>query len=108
MALSFALESIPGAGTRGVPFPTVALVAIAPFGVQPGRSVDSRALREPIEEEHEMADGTAGRGAAGIGLGGILVIIGIIVALVWSVWLGIIIALIGLVAFGGFARGRWY
>jgi hypothetical protein len=65
-------------------------------------------LREPIEEEHEMADGTAGRGAAGIGLGGILVIIGIIVAIVWSVWLGIIIALIGLVAFGGFARGRWY
>ena len=55
-----------------------------------------------------MVDGTAGRGAAGIGLGGILVIIGIIVAIVWSVWLGIIIALIGLVAFGGFARGRWY
>jgi hypothetical protein len=55
-----------------------------------------------------MADGTAGRGAAGIGIGGILVIIGIIVAIVWSLWLGIIIALIGLVAFGGFARGRWY
>ena len=55
-----------------------------------------------------MADGTAGRGAAGIGLGGILVIIGIIVAIVWSLWLGIVIALIGLVAFGGFARGRWY
>ena len=62
----------------------------------------------PLQEEHEMADGTAGLGAAGIGLGGILVIIGIIVALVWSVWIGIIIALIGLVAFGGFARGRWY
>jgi hypothetical protein len=45
---------------------------------------------------------------AGIGLGGILVIIGIIVAIVWSVWLGIIIALIGLIAFGGFARGKWY
>ena len=55
-----------------------------------------------------MADGAAGRGAAGIGLGGILVIIGIIVAIVWSLWLGIVIALIGLVAFGGFARGRWY
>jgi hypothetical protein len=45
---------------------------------------------------------------AGIGLGGILVIVGIIVALVWSLWLGIIIALIGLIAFGGFARGKWY
>jgi len=45
---------------------------------------------------------------AGISVGGILVIIGIVVALFWSVWLGIVIALIGLVAFGGFARGRWY
>ena len=47
-------------------------------------------------------------GIAGIGIGGILVIVGIIVAIVWSVLLGIIIALIGLIAFGGFARGRWY
>jgi hypothetical protein len=44
----------------------------------------------------------------GIGLGGLLVIVGIIVALVWNIWLGLIIALIGLIAFGGFARGRWY
>jgi hypothetical protein len=43
-----------------------------------------------------------------ISLGGILVIIGIVVAIFWSVWLGLIIALIGLVAFGGFASGRWY
>jgi hypothetical protein len=47
-------------------------------------------------------------GRGGIGLGGILVIIGIIVAIFWSLWLGIIIALIGLIAFGGFARGKWY
>ena len=44
----------------------------------------------------------------GIGLGGILVIVGIILAIVWNLWIGIIIALIGLIAFGGFARGRWY
>ena len=44
----------------------------------------------------------------GIGLGGILVIGGIVVALVWSVILGVIIALIGLIAFGGFAKGKWY
>jgi len=44
----------------------------------------------------------------GIGLGGILVIAGIVVALVWSVLLGVIIAVIGLVAFGGFAKGKWY
>jgi len=40
--------------------------------------------------------------------GGIIVIVGVIVAIFWSLVLGIIIALIGLIAFGGFARGRWY
>ena len=48
-----------------------------------------------------------GRGG-GIGLGGILVIIGIVLLLLGYTILGIIVALIGLVAFGGFARGRWY
>jgi hypothetical protein len=47
-------------------------------------------------------------GIGGISVGGILVIIGIVVAIFWSVVLGVIIALIGLIAFGGFARGRWY
>ncbi len=45
---------------------------------------------------------------AGISLGGIIVIVGIIVALLGSTLLGIIIALVGLLAFGGFAKGRWY
>jgi hypothetical protein len=44
----------------------------------------------------------------GISVGGILVIVGIIVAVFWSIWLGVIIALIGLIAFGGFVRGKWY
>jgi hypothetical protein len=47
-------------------------------------------------------------GIGGISLGGILVIVGIVVALVWSLVLGLIIALIGLIAFGGFAKGKWY
>jgi hypothetical protein len=47
-------------------------------------------------------------GIGGISLGGIIVIVGIVVMLVWSVLLGLIIVLIGLIAFGGFARGRWY
>lgn len=56
-----------------------------------------------------MARGTGTQGfGAGIGLGGALVIIGILVALFWSVLLGIIIAVVGLVAFGGFAKGKWY
>jgi hypothetical protein len=47
-------------------------------------------------------------GIGGISLGGIIVIVGIVVLIAWSVVLGIIIILIGLIAFGGFARGRWY
>jgi hypothetical protein len=45
----------------------------------------------------------------GIGAGGILVIVGIILAILlghW--WIGLIVALVGLVFFGGFARGKWY
>jgi hypothetical protein len=45
---------------------------------------------------------------AGISLGGVIVIIGIVIALFWSLWAGIVVALIGLLLFGGFARGRWY
>jgi hypothetical protein len=52
--------------------------------------------------------GRRGGVIGGISLGGILVIVGIIVALVWSLILGIIIVLIGLIAFGGFVRGKWY
>ena len=40
-------------------------------------------------------------GIGGISVGGILVIIGIILMIVWSFW-------IGLIAFGGFAKGKWY
>jgi hypothetical protein len=45
---------------------------------------------------------------AGLTVGGIMVIVGIIVALLWSLLLGVIVAVIGLVFFGGFARGKWY
>jgi len=47
-------------------------------------------------------------GIAGISLGGIIVIIGIVLMFVWSIIGGLIVVLIGLIAFGGFARGRWY
>ena len=53
-----------------------------------------------------MANG--GGNIGGIRLGGVLVIVGILLALFWSVWVGVIVALIGLIAFGGFAKGRWY
>lgn len=45
---------------------------------------------------------------AGISLGGILVIVGIVLMIVSSFWLGLIVLLVGLVAFGGFSKGRWY
>lgn len=44
----------------------------------------------------------------GISAGGIIVIVGIVLIFVWSFWIGLIVALVGLLAFGGFARGKWY
>lgn len=44
----------------------------------------------------------------GISLGGILVIVGIVLMFAWSFWAGLIVVLIGLIAFGGFARDKWY
>ena len=45
---------------------------------------------------------------AGTSLGGIIVIVGLILMFVWSLLGGLIVVLVGLVAFGGFARGKWY
>jgi hypothetical protein len=60
------------------------------------------------EDSDPMSTPERRGGIGGISLGGILVIVGIVVMLVWSILLGLIIVLIGLVAFGGFAKGRWY
>ena len=50
----------------------------------------------------------ADRRFGGITVGGILVIAGIVILIFWSLLIGLIVALIGLVAFGGFVRGKWY
>ncbi len=42
-----------------------------------------------------------------MGIGALLVIIGIIVLIVWNLWLGLILIILGLL-FGGFRRGSWY
>jgi hypothetical protein len=55
-----------------------------------------------------MADRKNRGGIAGISTGGIIVIIGIVLMIVWSFWIGLIIVVVGLIAFGGFARGKWY
>jgi hypothetical protein len=54
-----------------------------------------------------MADRTAA-GGVGITLGGAIVIAGIFIAIFWSVLWGVVVGMIGLLAFGGFAKGRWY
>jgi hypothetical protein len=64
--------------------------------------------RRRDREEERVARSDDRRGIAGISLGGIIVIVGIVLMFVWSFWIGLIIALVGLIAFGGFARGRWY
>jgi hypothetical protein len=45
--------------------------------------------------------------ARNVGVGGILVILGIVLIIVWNLWWGLIIAVVGLVLLGGFTRGRW-
>ena len=42
-----------------------------------------------------------------MGIGAIIAIIGIVIMIVSSFWLGLIIMIIGLL-FGGFRRGSWY
>jgi hypothetical protein len=48
------------------------------------------------------------RKISGITVGGIVVIVGILMMLFVSILLGVIVTLVGLVAFGGFVRGKWY
>jgi len=48
------------------------------------------------------------RRIGGISVGGIVVIVGVAVALFFSLILGVVIVVVGLVAFGGFVRGKWY
>lgn len=67
-----------------------------------------RLIRSEPQGRKRMATPEGRSGIGGISLGGILVIIGIVVMILWSFWIGLIVLLIGLIAFGGFARGRWY
>ena len=77
----------------------------------PGEGFAAGEIREDVTiRTYEQGDRMAARDTriGGIGLGGIIVIVGIILMFVWSFIGGLIVALIGLIAFGGFARGRWY
>jgi hypothetical protein len=65
-------------------------------------------VRTSIQRRSFVMSAQRSGNTAGIGIGGILVIVGIILAIIWNVWIGVIVALIGLIAFGGFAKGKWY
>jgi hypothetical protein len=57
--------------------------------------------------EKKMASG-ADRKFGGVSLGGVIVVAGVAVMIFGSFWIGLIITIIGLAAFGGFAKGKWY
>jgi hypothetical protein len=61
-----------------------------------------------MKKEARMATPERRGGIAGISTGGIIVIAGIIIMIFWSFLIGLIVTLVGLIAFGGFARGKWY
>jgi hypothetical protein len=68
----------------------------------------SRAQRSGKLRGGQVATPERRSGIAGISVGGLIVIAGILLMIFWSLWIGLIVVLVGLIAFGGFARGRWY
>jgi hypothetical protein len=76
----------------------------------PGARTAARGQGRITSSKEKLMAAERGRGGntGGIGLGGILVIVGIVLMIVWSFWVGLIILLVGLIAFGGFAKGKWY
>lgn len=76
--------------------------------IRPRRATSAQCGDAIVEEAVPMAERGTGGNTGGIGLGGILVIVGIVLMIVWSFWLGLIVTLVGLIAFGGFAKGKWY
>jgi hypothetical protein len=90
----------------------VSVVGIVVCLIILARNRQRRVAEAPAQPEDAARFGRRSIGycrrMAGISVGGLIVIIGIVVAIFWSVLWGVIIALVGLLAFGGFARGRWY
>lgn len=73
-----------------------------------GESLALEEIRWPRPESGE-AERRRDRPATGVpAVPSIWVMVAIIVAMFWSVWLGIIIALVGLIASAASAKGKWY
>jgi hypothetical protein len=45
--------------------------------------------------------------ARGLSAGSIAVFLGIFLMIVWTLWVGLFVIVLGVLAFEGFARGRW-
>jgi hypothetical protein len=70
------------------------------------RSATARALPTP---RHRARQAWQTHALAGSGSAASLVIVGIVLAiLLGHLWIGLIIALVGLIFFGSFAKGMWY
>jgi hypothetical protein len=76
--------------------------------IPPARRTQADGPNHFVEEAVMAAERGTGGNTGGIGLGGILVIVGIVLMIVWSFLVGLIVTLVGLIAFGGFAKGKWY
>jgi hypothetical protein len=81
--------------------------AVLPLQLGSPWNFPSQALRE-VGGGGQMATPEPRSGIAGISVGGLIVIAGILLMIFWSLWIGLIVVLVGLIAFGGFARGKWY
>jgi multisubunit Na+/H+ antiporter MnhF subunit len=88
-------------------FILIVAAVVALFAALSGRSAWRQKTRGYAPTARKGVE-VAGARSGGIGLGGILVILGIVLAIIWSFWWGLIIGLVGLIFFGGFVRGRWY
>lgn len=98
------------AAVGGTPYPArmPAVLPVRRFDGQLWGNHGLATIKRLLPEEESMANGTSGTKGFGITIGGALVIAGIVIAILWSLIIGIIVAVVGLVAFGGFVRGRWY
>jgi hypothetical protein len=74
-----------------------------------GGSLFGAKLAAPVADDKgaHMASGSKGA-FGGVSLGGVIVVAGVAVMIFGSFWIGLIITIVGLVAFGGFAKGKWY
>ena len=92
----------------GAPAATIARAVAVAEVVEPDPAHAPRLRAGALKERPRRAVASQ-RGARlrrGIAIGGVLVLVGIILALTFSVWEGLLLVLIGLAVFGWFAKDK--